>query len=84
MPYHGIAFTYEGQQHVELWLLGVLARCFVGEQPVHRNMLKLTFRALVETADADVANALTVQGVLLKVMCQVYSGGSARNGLTPG
>jgi hypothetical protein len=33
-------------------------------------MLKLAFRILVEAADADVADALAVQGVLLRAMCQ--------------
>jgi len=33
-------------------------------------MLKLAFRILVEAADADVADALTVQRVLLRGMCQ--------------
>ena len=40
------------------------------EQSVHRNLLKLAFRVLVEAANADVADALTVQGVLLRAMCQ--------------
>ena len=33
-------------------------------------MLKLAFRVLVEAADADVTDALTVQGILLREMCQ--------------
>jgi hypothetical protein len=33
-------------------------------------MLKLAVRILVEAADADVADVLTVQGVLLSTMCQ--------------
>ena len=40
------------------------------EQSVHRNLLKLAFRVLVEAANADVADALTVQSVLPRVMCQ--------------
>ena len=31
------------------------------EQSVHRNLLKLAFRVLVEAADADIADALTLQ-----------------------
>jgi len=33
-------------------------------------MLNLAFRVLVEAADADVADALTVQGGLLRTICQ--------------
>jgi hypothetical protein len=34
------------------------------------DLFKLPFWVLVEAADADVADALTVQGALLRVMCQ--------------
>jgi len=37
----------------------------VGEHPVHRHALELAFGILIEAADADVADALSVQDVLL-------------------
>ncbi len=40
------------------------------EQPVHRNMFKLAFLVLVKAAGTDVADALSVQGIFLKEMCQ--------------
>jgi len=40
--------------------LGVLARRLVGEHPAHFDMLQLPFRVLVEAADADIADALTL------------------------
>lgn len=58
-------------QPFQLGTLDVFARRLVREQPVHQNMLKLVFRVLVEAADANVTDALTVmQGVPLRAMCQ--------------
>lgn len=34
------------------------------------NLFQLPLRVLVEAADADVTDALTVQGILLREMCQ--------------
>ena len=70
MHHHRVALAHQGEQPFQLGALRVLARCHVGEQPVHRNKLKLAFRVLVEAADADVADTLTVQRVLLRVICQ--------------
>jgi hypothetical protein len=68
--HHRVAFAHEGEQPFQFGPLGVLARRLVGEHLVHRNLLQLPFRVLVEAADADVADALTVQGILLREMCQ--------------
>jgi hypothetical protein len=42
----------------------------VGEHFVDLDMLKLSFWILIEAADPDVADALTVQDVLLTKICQ--------------
>ena len=68
--HHRVALAHEGEQPFQLGALGVLTRCLVGEQPVYLNIFKLAFRVLVETADAYIADALIVQGVLLRPMCQ--------------
>ncbi|KNX93036.1 hypothetical protein A7907_00615 [Acinetobacter baumannii] len=61
MHHHGVALADEGQQPFQLGTLGVLARSLVGEHPRHLNTLQLPFRVLVEAADADIADALTLQ-----------------------
>ena len=68
--HYGVALAHEGRQHVELRSLRVLARCFVGEHFVGLDMLKLSFWILIEAADPYVADALTVQDVLLTEVCQ--------------
>ena len=45
-------------------VLRVFAGCLVGEQPLHLDMLKLSFRVLIKAADADVADTLTFQAAL--------------------
>ena len=40
------------------------------KEPIDLDMLELAFRVLVEAAHPDVADALTVQGVLLNPICQ--------------
>ena len=37
---------------------------------IHLDLFELPFWVLVEAADADVTDALTVQGILLREMCQ--------------
>jgi hypothetical protein len=63
--HHGVAFAHEGQQRIEFGPLGVLARRLVGE---HRDppstCFQLPFRVLVEAADPDVTDALTLQDIL--------------------
>jgi hypothetical protein len=59
--HHGVAFAHEGQQPFKFGTLGVLARRLVGEHLADFDLLQLPFRVLVEAADADVADALTVQ-----------------------
>ncbi len=61
--HHGIAFAYKRKQTYKLGALGVLAGCLVGEHPSHMSPLQLPVWVLVEASDADVADALTVQGV---------------------
>jgi hypothetical protein len=51
---YSVAFPGERQQRVELRPLCVFARCFVGEQLVHLDVIELTLRILVETADPDI------------------------------
>ena len=46
------------------------ARRLVGEHFIHLDLFELPFWVLVEAADADVTDALTVQGILLREMCQ--------------
>ena len=64
------AFAHEGAQPFQFGPPCVLARRLVGEHLVHRNLFQLPLRVLVEAADADVTDALTVQGILLREMCQ--------------
>ncbi len=59
--HHRVALAHEGEQPFQLGALGVLAACLVGEHLVHLDVFELPFRVLVEAADADVADALTVQ-----------------------
>jgi hypothetical protein len=64
--HHGVALAHEGQQRIQFRPLGVLARRFVGEYLVHLNLFKLAFRVLVEAADPDIADSLTIQECLLR------------------
>jgi len=68
--HHRVSFAHEGEQPFQFGPPCVLARRLVGEQLVHRNLFQLPLRVLVEAADADVTDALTVQGILLREMCQ--------------
>nr|AWM64124.1 Hypothetical protein [Klebsiella pneumoniae] len=62
MHHHCIAFADEAQQPFKLGALGVLARSLIGEYLTDFDLLQLPIRVLVEAADADIANALTLQG----------------------
>lgn len=64
--YHSVALAHEGQQRIQFRPLGVLARRFIGEYLVHPNLFELAFRVLVEAADPDIADTLTVQGCRLR------------------
>jgi len=57
----------DAQEGVELGTRDLLARGLVGEDAVHRHLLELAVRILVEGADPDVADALSVQHFLLVV-----------------
>ena len=46
-------------QRLQFGTLGVLPGRLVGEQSIHRDLLELAFRVLVEAADPDVADTLT-------------------------
>ncbi len=59
--HHRISFAHEGQQRVKFWALGVLARCLVGEYLSDFDLFQLPLRVLVEAADPDVADTLTLQ-----------------------
>ena len=48
----------------------VLPEAVSVKEPIDRDMLELAFRVLVEAAHPDVADALTVQGILLNLICQ--------------
>jgi hypothetical protein len=50
----------------------VLARCLVGEHAIHRYAFQLAIRVLVETADPDVPDSLTVHAIS-RLMCQEKS-----------
>ena len=66
----GIAVAHEVEQCVELRTLRVLARRLVGEEPIDGNLIELAISILVEAADPDVADALTVQMWLPQAKCQ--------------
>jgi hypothetical protein len=61
MHHHGVAFAHEGQQPFKFGTLCVLAGSLVGEHLADLNLFQLPFRILVEAADANVADALTLQ-----------------------
>jgi len=69
--HHRVALAHESQQRFQLRALSVLARCRVGEHASDLDVLQLAFRVLVEAADPDVADALTVQGPSFTEFCQV-------------
>jgi hypothetical protein len=60
----GIALAHESQQRLELGPLRVLARGLVGEDPIDRDLLQLTLGVLLEAADSDVTDALSLHGAL--------------------
>jgi hypothetical protein len=60
MDYHGVAIAYEGQQRRQLRTLGILGRHLIGKDPVDRDRLELTFRALIEHTNAYIADALSL------------------------
>ena len=68
--HHCVVLAREGEQPFQFRTLPVLARSFVGKEPIDRDMLELAFRVLVEAAHPDVADAVTLQGVLLNPICQ--------------
>ena len=61
---HRVALAHEAEQILQLRAAHILAGGLVGEHPVHRHALELALRVLIEAADADIADALSVQGVL--------------------
>ena len=59
--YHGIALADEGQQPFKFGALRVLAGSLIGEDLADLDLLQLPVRVLFEAADADIADALTLQ-----------------------
>ena len=53
------------KQALRVGALGILARGLVGEQFVHLGLFQLAFRVLVEAADPDIADTLSLQGASL-------------------
>jgi hypothetical protein len=51
--------------------MGVLTRRFIREHPSHLDVLQLAIWVLVKAADPDIADALTVQSMILIEFCQV-------------
>jgi hypothetical protein len=58
VDHDGVALAGEGEHGVELGPVDVLARCFVGENPVERLPFQLAIDILIECADPDVTNPL--------------------------
>jgi hypothetical protein len=63
--HQGVALAHEAKQAIQLRPAYVLAGRLIGEHPIHCYALELAFRVLIEAADADIADALSVQGDLL-------------------
>lgn len=59
--HHGVAFANETEHGLQLGTLGVLARGFVGEQLADLDLFKLAFRVLVEAANPDIADTVSLQ-----------------------
>ncbi len=59
--HHGVALADEAQQRFELGTLGVLARGLVGEHLAHLGLFQLAFRVLVEAANPDIADTVSLQ-----------------------
>lgn len=62
MHHDCVPLAHEGQQRVAFRPLGVLSPGLVGESLIYWDVLKVPLRILVEAADPDVAEVLTVQG----------------------
>jgi hypothetical protein len=69
--HQGVAVPDEAQELLELGALDVLARGFVGEDPVQLNALELAHGVLVQAADPDISDALPGHGAFLYKECQV-------------
>jgi len=57
----GIALPDKSDQPIQLGPVGILTRCLICEYPIHRNLLKLAIGILIEAANSDITNAVTVQ-----------------------
>ena len=57
--YHRIILAYERKQCVELGSLDVLAGYFFDKNIIKRDVFQLSFRVLIESAHANVADAMT-------------------------
>ncbi|EQD79670.1 hypothetical protein B1A_01608 [mine drainage metagenome] len=72
MYHHGVAGAGETHQCFQLRAFDILARSLVGERTVNLDAFQLPFRVLVEGADPDVPNALSVHGLLLRSNQHVF------------
>ena len=63
MDHQRVPFADKRKERLQLGALGVLARGVVGEDAIHRHLLELPLRVLVERADPDVTDPLTVHAV---------------------
>ena len=54
----------------QLRMLRVLTQSLVDQEPPDLDILELAFRVLAKAVHRDLADALTVQGVLLNPICQ--------------
>jgi len=71
VDHHGVAVADEGEHRRQLRPVEVLAGDMVGEGPVDLDALELPISILLQGADPDVADALTVDARLLTSKCQV-------------
>jgi hypothetical protein len=60
----GIAFADKCDQSIQLGSVGVLAGSFVHKHAISGDLFKLASGILIETANSNIANAVTVQGKL--------------------
>jgi hypothetical protein len=61
MHHDRVTIAHEGEQRFQFGPVSVLARRFVREYPGHLDVFQLPFRVLIETANPDIPDALTVQ-----------------------
>ena len=68
--HHRVALAHVRLHRVQFEPLGVLARGLVDEELAGPERFDLTVRVLLEAADSDVADAMTLHGAALSRLCQ--------------